>query len=104
MMGLYGFSFKKKDQEPLPPDGNAALIASLAAHAAEHAAQAAMKPPSESATSALEAFAWARQAAGDDSEIIEALWRELMQLERIARRGEWTDQTPVPVNVWDLLA
>lgn len=103
MMGLYGFSFDKEDEEPQPPDGNAAVIASYAARAAEHAADAANKPPAESANPAIEAFAWARQAAGDDSELIETLWRELIQLERIARQGQWTHQTPVPPNVWNLL-
>jgi len=103
IMGLYGFDFDKEEEEPRPPDGNAAVVASFAAHVAEHAAEAAMKPPSESANSALEAFDWARRAAGVDSEMIQTLWRELMQLERVARRGKWTDQTPVPMNVWDLL-
>ncbi|HEY7330802.1 MAG TPA: DUF4375 domain-containing protein [Gemmataceae bacterium] len=103
MMGLYGFFFDKEDDEPRPPDGNAAVIASFVARAAEHAADAANKPPAESAHFALEAFTWVRQAVGDESQIIETLWRELRQLERVARRGGWSDQTPVPSNVWDLL-
>lgn len=104
MMGLYGFSFNREDEEEsFPPDGNAALIASVAARTAEEAAKAAENPPEESVHPVLAAFAFARQAAGESSELVETLWRELMQLERVARRGEWTDQTPVPPNVWDLL-
>lgn len=106
MLAVYGITIEDDEEdedEPLPQDGNAAIIASFAAHAAEHAANAASKPPAESADSALEAFGWARQAAGDDSEIIQALWGELIQLERIARRGGWNDQTPVPASVWELL-
>jgi len=103
MMGLYGFTFDREDEEPFPPDGNAALIASLAARTAEEAAKTAQNPPRDSVDSALEAFAFARQAAGESSDLVETLWRELMQLQRVARQGEWTDQTPVPPNVWELL-
>jgi hypothetical protein len=101
-MGLYGFSFNKKE-EPLPSDGNTAVVASCVARTAEQAAKAAIDPPATSVESTLGAFGFARQAAGDTSDCIETLWRELIHLERVARRDEWTDQTPVPANVWDLL-
>lgn len=104
MMGLYGFSFAKEDEEPLPADGNAAVIASFVARTVERAAKAASEPPDRSVDAVLEAFAFARQAAGDASGIRQSLWRELTQLERVARRGGWTDQTPVSADVWDLLA
>lgn len=103
MMGLYGFSFPKEDEEPLPPDGNAAVIAFNVARSMGSAAKAANEPPDKSVDAVLEAFAFARQAAGDASDLIQSLWRELTQLERVARLGGWTDQTAVPANVWDLL-
>ncbi len=103
MLAMYGIILEDDDQEPLPSDGNAALVALFVAKTAEKAAEAANSSPDKSADLVLEAFGFARQTAGDTSDLIQTLWNELTQLERIARRGQWTDQTPVPSDVWDLL-
>lgn len=106
MLAMSGITFdsdEEEEDEPLPQDGNAAIIASFAAKTAEKAAETASSSPAKSADVALEAFGFARQTAGDTSDLIESLWQELMQLQRVARRGDWTDQTPVPANVWELL-
>lgn len=106
MLAMYGITVEDEEEdedEPLPQDGNASLIAAFAAKTAEKAAETANCSPEKSADLALEAFGFARQTAGDTSDSIQTLWQEFMQLERVARRGGWTDQTPVPANVWDLL-
>lgn len=106
MLAMYGITLEDEEEdedEPLPQDGNAAIIASFVAKAAEKAAETAFCSPEKSTALALEAFGFARQAAGDPSDLIQRVWQELMQLERVVRRGGWTDQTPVPADVWDLL-
>lgn len=87
------------------PPSTSDLVASLVAKTAEWAAKSAASDPSRSEDAALEAYSFARQAAeaaGVDP-MLEQIHDELGGLLRAARKGRWTDRTPVPPRVFDLL-
>jgi hypothetical protein len=97
-----GFSI----DEPVPTDEHACHIASYVAKSAEWAAKSAQEKPSGSAHAALEAYTWARDAA-HSSEAVDVLTRlqdDFTGLCRVAARGRWSDNTPVPPCVFSLLA
>jgi hypothetical protein len=87
------------------PPSTSDLVASFVAKTAEWAANSAASDPSRSEDAALEAYSFARQAAeaaGVDP-MLEQIHDELGGLLRAARKGRWTDRTPVPPRVFDLL-
>lgn len=92
--------------EPVPPDDRACHIASFAAKSAEWAAKAAQEEPSESAYAALEAYTWARDVArsAEAVDVLARLQHDFAGLCRVAARGQWSDDTPVPPDVFELLA
>jgi hypothetical protein len=100
-MAVHGFP----SDEWAPTESHAAAVATYAAKAVEWAAKAAAGPPGDSVQAALEAYTWARDAAhaAEAVEILTTLHVELRSLHRVARRGRWTDQTPVPPSVFDTL-
>ena len=55
---------------------------------------------------ALEAFGFVRQVAeaAEDEGVVTALERDFEVLSRVAARGGWGDQTPVPASAFDLPA
>jgi hypothetical protein len=81
------------------------LIAAHVAKSAEWAANSALADPSESANSALEAYTWAREAAklAKLRNAITNLRDDIDALHRVAKKGRWTDATPVPSSVFELL-
>src|SRR5262249_22966772 len=95
---LYGVPAK----EPLPPDGNAGANASFVAKVAEKVAEAAGADPEHSVDLAMEAFAFALQIVKDVPALGEAMTRDSALLYRLAREGNWTDQTAVPATVWQV--
>lgn len=98
---LYGFP---DADEPVPADGNAGAKASFVTKVAERAAEAAQVAPSESLEAASDAFrfAWSL-CSGKEEALLASIYRDLANLCRVARRGRWTDETPVPPSVFDLL-
>jgi hypothetical protein len=92
-----------KDDEFGPPDGNMATVAFFAVKAAEKAAEAAQATPDESERFVLEAFSFAQDAASDNDQLVERMYNELDRLRAVATRGNWTDDTPVPNQVFDLV-
>jgi hypothetical protein len=92
--------------EPLPTDVTACEIACCAAKVAEWAATAAYEGASKSVDANLEAYAFTRRAAemAGAAELLDRLRHDLAALRRVATRGRWTDETPVPPSVFDLLA
>lgn len=102
LVGVYGF---KSYGDPLPATDHAGYIASFAAKVAEYAAKAADAGPSGSAAAAIHAYSLARDTT-DRAEavaILDRLHADLASLRRVASRGRWTDDTPVPPDVFDLL-
>ncbi len=95
---LYGFP--NEDNEPMPPDGNMAVAASSVAKVGEHAALAAEKPAEGSTEAALAAYGFALEATSKHQDILEALQNDLFRLYGQALQENWTDETPVPSNVW----
>lgn len=102
MLGLHGDT-EGPPSEPLPPDGNAAVLAAAVAKVAESAARAAERGPAESAHEAKVALNFAWTAANDDPELGQGLEADFEALKRVAARGQWTDDTPVPADVWTLI-
>jgi hypothetical protein len=102
LMGIHRF----RNVERAPTDEHAAWTASSAAKPVEWAAKAALAAPDGSAHAALEAFVWAQDTAhaAEEIGIIEGLHDDLEGLSRVAHRGGWTAQTPVPPTVFDLLS
>jgi hypothetical protein len=102
LQGIYRF----RNDEKAPTDRHAAETASSVAKAVEWAAKAAAAAPGESAQPTLEAFAFAHDAAhaAEDVEIVEGLHHDLDRLCRVAHRGRWRAQTPVPPAVFTLLS
>ncbi len=99
----YGFSPGK---EPVPVDEHASQIASFVAKSAEWAAKAAQQGPSGSVNAALEAYIWARDTAhmAEAVDVLARLQDDFTGLHRVARRSRWSDDTPVPPSVFDLVA
>jgi hypothetical protein len=100
MMGLYGFP---DDDEPVPEDGDKAIVAANVARVAQNAARAARSEPKESAAAALEAFTFARTAASDGEDLLDAILDDLSRLHRAAEEGSWAHRTPVPADIWDTI-
>jgi hypothetical protein len=94
------------NNEPAPDGEHACVSASHVAKAAEWAAEAAQASPSASANAALEAYTWARDAshAAEAVDILGRQQSDFAGLFRVAARGRWTDETPVPASLFDLLA
>jgi Domain of unknown function (DUF4375) len=99
-ISLYGYP--NEDSEPGPPDGNAASSACQVIKAAEHAAAAAGADNKESCVrDATQSYAYARGMALDMApELFDQMARDFRSLQRAARRGHWTDRTPVPQSVF----
>jgi hypothetical protein len=93
------------NDEPNPPGPEEGLYASLAVKPAEMAARAAYARPEESASTAWEAWGFARDAlnAAELTDEIDRLEEILDRLLRAALKGGWTDRTPVPVAILDAL-
>ncbi len=100
LMPTYGMPL----DEPAPADEAGCYAASFAAKVAEWSARAALGGPAESAKAALEAFGFVRQAAeaAEHEGVVAALERDFEVLSRVAARGGWGDQTPVPASVFAL--
>jgi hypothetical protein len=96
LRGLYGVP---SAEESPPDDGNRAVAASLVAKAAEFAVRAASSSPKESASEALQAFGFAKDAASGDPRLLRRIRRDLARLDRAAEGG-WHHGTPVPVDIW----
>ncbi|MGE3804137.1 MAG: DUF4375 domain-containing protein [Gemmataceae bacterium] len=90
---IYGID--REDNEPMPPDGNAASSAAAVAKAAEFAARAAQAGVKESVQPAGESAAFALQAAEEDEELGERIRHDLARLQVAALRERWKDRTPV---------
>jgi len=92
-------------QEPAPRDNDAAVLASLAAKVAEKAAEAALAAPPESAAVADEAYGFTVDVshAANQPELLDSLAADFAALYRVAKRGRWSDETPVPLEVFSLL-
>jgi hypothetical protein len=110
---VYGFA----SDESLPRDNEACCIASGAAKAAEWAARVALGTehtggylgPSEfdyATDATLHTLGFVRQVAdaAKDKTLVVSLFKNLDTLKRVARRGKWNGQTPVPASVFDLLS
>jgi hypothetical protein len=101
-MGLYGCP-DGMEREPLPEDGNRAIVAANVARVAQNAARTARSYSGESAEAALEAFGFARSAASDGEELLDRILDDLSRLHRAARDAGWWHRTPVPTNIWDTI-
>ncbi|QEH34924.1 hypothetical protein OJF2_34690 [Aquisphaera giovannonii] len=103
LLPTYGMS---SGDEPLPAGEHACHVASFAAKSAEWAANAAREAPSGSADAALEAYTWARDAAhaAEAVDVLARLRGDFAGLVRVATRGRWADDTPVPPSLFELLA
>jgi hypothetical protein len=103
LIALYGYPNEGDEAEPLPPDGNTAMHASVIAKSAEFAARAANTPAKDSHAVAQSAYAWARDVATalDDWELFENMQRDFERLWRMARRAGWTDSSPITAEVFD---
>jgi hypothetical protein len=99
---VYGFPMMGED---VPVDGNAGTIASSVAKAAEKAVEAALAGPADSALAAIEAYRFAEEVArsAEATEILDDIKEDFAKLLRMAKRNQWTDQTPVPARTFDLL-
>jgi hypothetical protein len=99
---VYGFL---KD-EPAPSNEADCYLACYVAKIAECAVKSAMEEGEESVFAALQACDYTRQAAdgAEDEKIVAGLAGDLAGLLRVARRGRWTDETPVPPTMFELLA
>ncbi len=87
-----------------PPAANAyeATLASCAARAALKAVEAALGSIEESRFSAMEAWDAAKNAASaDQTGLLEAMEEDAAVIYRAARRGNWTDRTPVSKEIWE---
>jgi hypothetical protein len=103
LMPSYGF----ESEEPVPSGNDNCLISSFAAKIVEWSARAAHEGPETSANALLEAWSYVGEIAGltnDCDHLTTNLQRELSQLGRVAARGRWTDETPVPPSVFELLS
>jgi hypothetical protein len=100
LMGLYG---GPDADEPLPEDGDTAIVASLVARVAQGAARAARSYSGESAAAALEAFGFARDAASGAEELQDGILDDLSRLQRAAQDAGWWHRTPVPADIWDTI-
>ncbi len=90
---------------PAPKNGWVANIVSMIAKSAEKAAEAARTTGEESAFAVLEANSYAKDAAiaAKESEIVERIEEEFRFIRQAARSNAWSDETPVPADVWALL-
>ena len=87
--------------DPAPKNLLDGTKASLTAKAAEKAAAAACAPPNESRELAADAWGFAFQVADESTR---ELFREtLHKFEKVAIRGNWTDRTRVPPEIWTML-
>jgi len=99
---VYGFP----SEHPVPTNEANSHLACFVAKVAQWAAQAASVRVEESANAAMEAFGFLRQVAevAQDKELLPVALDGLAGLCRVASRGRWNDQTPVPPEVFDLLS
>jgi hypothetical protein len=97
---LYGLPEDMRHKEALPADGNAGARAASIAKLAEKAATAASSPD-ESALLATAAFHSACKIADEEvPELAGKLVRDFRYLCDLAADRKWTDDTPVPRDVW----
>jgi hypothetical protein len=105
---LFG-GYPSDHHEPGPPDGNAGVAASNVAGVAAsnvagvavNAAEAARYPAARSAEFALHAYALAREIAWEmDPDLVGRMAADFQLLRRAARRGRWTNRTPVAPSVF----
>jgi hypothetical protein len=102
LMPTYGMPL----EEPAPSDEAACYVASFASKVAEWSARAALGDAAESGNAALEAFGFVRQVAeaAANEVVVASLESDVEVLSRVAARGGWGDQTPVPASVFALLS
>jgi hypothetical protein len=91
--------FPSDEQPPVDPD-RVSIVANVASSAAE-AARAAMAPPATSANLAQSSYSSAADAARIASAVtlLVAIEDDFARLCRAARRGRWSDETPVPPRI-----
>jgi hypothetical protein len=102
LMPTYGMAL----DGPEPSGEAACYVASFASKVAEWSARAALADPGESGQAALEALGFVRQVAeaAANEVVVTSLESDLAVLSRVAARGGWRDQTPVPASAFELLS
>jgi hypothetical protein len=90
--------------ESRPANTQLGAIASYIAQAAERAAVAAVDE-NDSMLAAAGACAAAACAAypAERGDIMDSLTQDFAKLLRAAQRGKWTDQTAIPLEIWQTL-
>jgi hypothetical protein len=101
LSSVYGFA----SNEPPPNDNNSATIASIVSHVAGKAATAANARPCDSTMPALEAHSLSQNAAAMAAHIsiLIDIERDFARLHRAVVRGRWSDETAVPLTVFESL-
>jgi hypothetical protein len=101
LSSVYGFA----SNEPSPNDNNSATIASFVSHVAGKAATAANARPCDSTMPALEAHSLCQNAAAAAASIsiLIAIEGDFARLHRAVVRGSWSDETAVPLTVFESL-
>jgi hypothetical protein len=101
LRSVYGFS----SDEPSPNDNKSATIASFVSHVAGKAATAANATPIDSTLPALEAHTFSQNAATEAAHIpsLIGIERDFAMLHRAVIRGQWSDETAVPLTVFENL-
>jgi hypothetical protein len=91
--------------ESRPEDAYSGTIASFVAKAAENAAESARADADHSLLAAKQAWEFARNAAAsaEDEGVAGELNEDFRKLHRAAVRGNWTDRTKVPSDIWSML-
>jgi hypothetical protein len=86
-------------------DKHAALTVAQVAKAAEFAAICAQSDEPASGDAALSAYTWARDGAhgAEAAEMLEQLQTDFAALYRVAKLGRWSNRTPVPAEVFELM-
>lgn len=88
-----------------PENAYSGTIASYVAKAAEKAAEAAQADADAALRAAMEAWIYATDAAtwAEDESVVATLQEDFHKLYRVAIRGQWTDQTRIPTEIWSML-
>lgn len=91
--------------EPRPENAYSGTIASFVARAAAKAAEAAQADADAALRAAMEAWIYATDAAtwAEDESVVATLQEDFHKLYRVAIRGQWTDQTRIPTEIWSML-
>jgi Domain of unknown function (DUF4375) len=87
-------------ESPAAANAYDSTLASFAARAALKAAEAALGSVEDSRFSAMEAWDAAKSAAGE-TDLIKEMEADSAMIYRAARKGNWTDLTPVSKEIWE---